>query len=109
MSRTRVEELSARHRAACDFTQPIDEARIKAALRQWIRNCGGPDVEVKIASNWNEAAWAARAAWAAGAAWAARAAGAAGAARAAYYLRAADKLIELLESAPLDGYFMRAV
>ena len=52
------------------------------------------------------AAWAAEAAEAAGAAWAAGAAGAAGA---AYYLRAADKLIELLESAPLDGYFMRAV
>jgi hypothetical protein len=56
------------------------------------------------------AAWAAQAAGAAGAAWAARAAqaaGAAGAARAAgaagaaYYSRAADKLIELLEAAPM--------
>ena len=52
------------------------------------------------------AARAAEAAEAAGAAWAAEAAEAA---EAAYYLRASDNLIELLESAPLHGYFMRAV
>ena len=81
MSRIRVEELSSRYREACNFTQAIDEPKIKDALQRWIIACGGPSVEVKIAHNWGDAARAAGAAGAAGAAWDA---GAARAARAAW-------------------------
>lgn len=86
-----VDELSARYATACDLKQAVDRVAIAAALKTWMRRCGGPSaIAVSFVSssaqmlNAAQAAWEARAAQAVRAAWEAQAAAArAAAARAA--------------------------